>query len=101
MSLTIEEVRKIAQLARIELTPVEEKRHAETISTVLDFINTLNEVNTDGVEPTAQVTGLEDVTREDVVKNCEIKKALLQQMPQVSAGLLKVPAVFGDSEDII
>ncbi|MFA6547520.1 MAG: Asp-tRNA(Asn)/Glu-tRNA(Gln) amidotransferase subunit GatC [Candidatus Magasanikbacteria bacterium] len=101
MSLTIEEVRKIAQLARVELTPTEEKRHAETISTVLDFVNTLNEVDTEGVEPTAQVTGLEDVTREDVVKNSAIKKELIKQMPQVSAGLLKVPAVFGDSEDVI
>ena len=98
MSLSIEEVKKIAHLARIELTPEEEKRHAETISTVLDFVNTLNEIDTEGVEPTAQVTGLEDVVREDVVKNSEIKKELLAQMPQVSAGLLKVPAVFDNQE---
>lgn len=101
MSLSIEEVKKIAHLARIELTSDEEKRHAATISTVLDFVNTLNEVDTDGVEPTAQVTGLEDVVREDIVKSSPIKKELLAQMPQVSAGLLKVPAVFGDSEDVI
>lgn len=98
MSLSIEEVKKIAHLARIELTPEEEKRHAETISTVLDFVNTLNEIDTKDVEPTAQVTGLEDVVREDAVKNCEIKKELLAQMPQVSAGLLKVPAVFDNQE---
>lgn len=101
MSLSIEEVKKIAKLARIELTAVEEQRHADTISTVLDFVNTLNEVDTEGVEPTAQVTGLEDVTREDVVINSTIKKELLAQMPQVSVGLLKVPAVFSDSEDVI
>jgi len=101
MSLSTEEVKKIAKLARVELTADEEKRHATTISTVLDFVYMLNEVDTEGVEPTAQVTGLEDVTREDVVKNSEIKKELLKQMPQVSAGLLKVPAVFGDSEDVI
>ncbi len=101
MSLSIEEVRKIAKLARVELTSAEEVRHVATISTILDFVNTLNEVDTEGVEPTAQVTGLEDVVREDVSKNCEFKKELIVQMPQVSAGLLKVPAVFGDSEDII
>ena len=98
MSLSIEEVKKIAKLARIELTPAEEKRHAETISSVLEFVNMLNEIDTEGVEPTAQVTGLEDVVREDVVKNSEIKKELLAQMPQVSAGLLKVPAVFDNQE---
>jgi len=101
MSLSIEEVRKIAQLARLELTPQEEKRHAETISTVLDFVNTLNEVDTSGVQPTAQVTGLEDVTREDFAHDCAYKKELLKQMPNVSAQLLKVPAVFSDSEDVI
>ena len=101
MSLSIEEIRKIAKLARIQLTSVEEVRHATMISTVLDFVNTLNEVDTKGVEPTAQVTGLEDVVREDVPKNCEFKKELIAQMPQLSFGLLKVPAVFGDSEDII
>ncbi|MFA6424028.1 MAG: Asp-tRNA(Asn)/Glu-tRNA(Gln) amidotransferase subunit GatC [Candidatus Magasanikbacteria bacterium] len=101
MSLSIEEVRKIAKLARIKLTPAEEKRHADTISTVLNFVNTLNEVDTQGVEPTAQVTGLEDVTREDVTKICPYKKELLAQMPLISANLLKVPAVFGDSEDVI
>jgi len=101
MSLSIEEVKKIAKLARIELSADEEKRHAATISTVLDFVNALKEVNTDGVEITAQVTGLEDVMREDLVKNSPIKKELLAQMPQVSVDLLKVPAVFSDSEDVI
>lgn len=99
MSLSIEEVRKIAQLARIKLSPAEEKRHAETISTVLDFVAQLNEVNTDGVEPTAQVTGLEDVSREDVSRDCAHKKELLAQMPMLEHKLLKVPAVFKDSEE--
>lgn len=101
MSLTIEDVRKIAQLARVELTPEEEKRHALTISTVLEFVKTLNELDTADVEPTAQVTGLEDVTREDVARECNNKKGLLDQMPLVSGELLKVPAVFSDSEDVI
>lgn len=99
MSLSIEEVRKIAQLARIKLSPSEEKRHAETISTVLDFVAQLNEVDTEGVEPTAQVTGLEDVSREDVSRVCDHKKELMAQMPKVENNLLKVPAVFKDSEE--
>ena len=101
MSLTIEDVRKIAQLARVELSPEEEKRHALTMSTILEFIKTLNELDTTDVEPTAQVTGLEDVSREDVARECPNKKGLLEQMPLVSGELLKVPAVFSDSEDVI
>lgn len=99
MSLSIEEVRKIAQLARLKLSPSEEKRHAETISTVLDFIVQLNEVDTQGVEPTAQVTGLEDFTREDIARDSVYKKELLAQMPRLENNLLKVPAVFKDSEE--
>ena len=99
MSLSIEEVRKIAQLARLKLNPAEEIRHAATISTVLEFVAQLNEVDTEGVEPTAQVTGLEDVTREDIPRDCVYKKELLAQMPKVENNLLQVPAVFKDSEE--
>lgn len=96
MSLTIGEVRKIAQLARIELTREEEKRHAETISVVLDYINILKEVDTAGIEPTAQVTDLKNVAREDKPRDCAHRKELLEQMPQKTGDLLKVPAVFED-----
>lgn len=94
MSLTIEEVRKIARLARIELTPEEEKRHADTISAVLDYMKILGEVDTNGVRPPAQVTGLHDVVRPDEMRPCAHRTELLEQMPKVEDNLLIVPAVF-------
>lgn len=94
MSLSIEEVKKIANLARIQLTKEEEVRHAETISAVLDYMKILNEVDTTGVAITAQVTGLEDVWREDKSIDSKIKKELLAQMPKLEGNELKVPAVF-------
>lgn len=96
MSLSIEEIKKIASLARIDLTLEEEKRYADTISAVLDYMTILNEVNTDGVDATSQVTGLEDVYREDEPRDSGIQKKLLAQMPQVEAGELVVPEVFED-----
>jgi aspartyl-tRNA(Asn)/glutamyl-tRNA(Gln) amidotransferase subunit C len=98
MSLSIEEIKKIASLARVELTPEEEKRHAETISAVLDYMKILNEVNTDGVEITAQVTGLTDVFRDDVARNSGIQQSILAQMPEVEQDELVVPEVFEDNE---
>ncbi len=98
MSLSIEEVKKIAQLARIKLSPEEERRHAVTISAVLDYMNILNEVDTNGVEPTLQVTGLEDVVRPDEVRQSELQKELIAQMPQVEDNELVVPAVFAETE---
>lgn len=94
MSISIEEVKKIAELARIELTPVEEKRHAETISAVLDYMKILNEVDTSGVEPTFQVTGLTNVFRQDTIEPCAFVAELVGQMPQAENGELVVPEVF-------
>ena len=94
MALTREHVKKIAELARLELSPAEEERHAETISAVLEYMKILNEVNTAGVEPTFQVTGLEQVVRDDEIKGCTYTKELLAQMPATENDELVVPGVF-------
>jgi aspartyl-tRNA(Asn)/glutamyl-tRNA(Gln) amidotransferase subunit C len=94
MALTVDEVRKIASLARIKLTEEEEKRYAETISAVLEYMTILNEVDTSKIEPTSQVTGLEDVYREDVPRDSGRQQKILAQMPETEAGELVVPEVF-------
>lgn len=94
VSISIEEVKKIAELARIELTPEEEKRHAETISVVLDYMKILNEVNTDNIEPTFFISEVDNVVREDVPAESKIKDKLLAQMPAVENNELVVPPVF-------
>lgn len=98
MALTIDEIKKIALLARIELSAEEEQRHAETISAVLDYMKRLGEVDTNGVEPTAQVTGLSNVYRADEARGSAIKEDLIKAMPDVYAGELRVPGVFENSE---
>ena len=100
MSLSIEEVKKIAQLARIKLSSEEEKRHAVTISAVLDYMKILNEVDINGVEQTSQVTGLEDVTRPDEPRDCKIVTELLAQMPEVATDELVVPVVFAETNEL-
>lgn len=99
MALTVDEVRKIANLARIKLTGEEEKRYAETISAVLDYMTILNEVDTSNVEPTSQVTGLVDVYREDAPEDSGHQQKILGQMPAVETGELVVPEVFEDDEE--
>ena len=97
--LTTDEVKKIADLAKIKLTPVEEKRHAETISVVLDYMKILNEVDTDGVEPTYEVNDLKNVWRIDEVNKCDYSAELLNQLPEKYAGMLVVPGVFDNSTE--
>jgi len=99
MSLSVEDVRKIAKLARLELSPMEEKRYAETISVVLDYMKILNEVDTTGVESTSQVTKLQNIMREDIPRDSLIRKELIAQMPKVKMEELIVPGVFNDDEE--
>lgn len=96
MKLTIQEIEQIAKLARLELSEKEKTMYAEQLSAVLDYVETLNEVDTEGIVETCQVTGLEDVVREDVAHGCElnVQKKLIEQFPQKEMNLLKVKAVF-------
>lgn len=94
MALTNQKIKKIAQLARLSLTPAEENRYAETISAVLEYMKILNEVDTTTIEPTAQVTGLKNIVRKDEIKKCSANKKLIGQMPKVYANELSVPGVF-------
>ncbi len=66
-SLTKEQVLHIAKLARLTLTPAEVDNMTKELSSILDYVAVLGEVNTDNVEPTAQVTGLTNALREDDV----------------------------------
>ncbi len=65
--LTSDDVRHIAQLARLRLTDAEVAKFTPELASILTTINKLSEVNTENVEPTAQVTGLHNRFREDVI----------------------------------
>lgn len=96
MTLSREEVKKIAQLARLELTETEIDRYAGELSRILDYVAQLGEVKTEGVEPTAQVTGLLNIMRDDEVRGCEtdIRVRLLSSVPQREGDLVKTLPVF-------
>ncbi|MFH1947467.1 MAG: Asp-tRNA(Asn)/Glu-tRNA(Gln) amidotransferase subunit GatC [Candidatus Magasanikbacteria bacterium] len=100
VKLNEQEIEKIAKLARLELTSKEKKMYAEQLSVVLDYVEILNEVDTEGVEETCQVTGLEDVVREDEVHECgeETKEKIIDAFPEKVGELLKVKAVFAEEE---
>ena len=70
MKLTKQEVEHIANLARLELTEKEKEKFSTQLSSILDFVKKLQKVDLSKVEPTAQVTGLLNVTRQDAVEKC-------------------------------
>ena len=95
MKLKKEEIQHIAELARLNLNPEEVKKYARELGNILDYVKMLEEVNTEGVEITAQVTGLMDVFRKDEIKNWdkgEIEMALSQSIRE--GGAIKVKRVL-------
>jgi aspartyl-tRNA(Asn)/glutamyl-tRNA(Gln) amidotransferase subunit C len=75
--LNAEQVQHIAKLARLGLSKEEGEKFAKQLSDIMAYVDMLNEVNVDNVEPTSQVTGLENVTREDSVSRFSTKEELL------------------------
>jgi aspartyl-tRNA(Asn)/glutamyl-tRNA(Gln) amidotransferase subunit C len=93
--VTEKEVEQIATLARLKLTRAENQEFQEELSGILGYIDTINEVNTDGVAPTAQVTGLSSVVREDVKNPSALSRdEVLSNAPDVKDGYIKVKSVL-------
>jgi len=96
MKLTSKQVKHTAQLARLGLTGKEIKKFQGELSAILDFVEKLNEKNTDKVEPTSHITGLENISREDVEKerNEARRKKLLGLAPETKDGYVKVKSIL-------
>lgn len=96
MKITKKQVEHVANLARLGVDAKEKKKFAEELSAILEFVDKLSQVKTDKVEPTAQVTGLENITREDkgVARNRRETKKLLDAAPETKDEYVKVKAVL-------
>jgi len=96
MDLKKEDIEHIAKLARLDLSEEEKKNYQDQLSAVFEYIDQLQEVNTDKVEPTAQVSGLENALREDKVKGVgeEVINNSLQQAPEIEDNQIKVKRVL-------
>ena len=80
--LSKDEVRHIAKLSRLKLSEEEVEKFSKELTSILDYIDILNELDTENVEPTAQVTDLTNVFREDkVLKPESSKEELLDCSP--------------------
>jgi len=91
-----EEVKHIAELARIELSVEETQKFAREISDILGYVEQLGEVDTDSVEPISQVTGKVNVFREDVAADAseETKNIMAKNYPDSQDGYIKVKQIM-------
>lgn len=94
MSLSKEQVAKIARLARIEVTEADKEYYAKEISGILQWVEQLNEVKTDGVPQLASVSAVKLPWREDKVTDGNQQEAVLKNAPQSDYGCFVVPKVM-------
>ena len=88
------QVRKVAKLARLELSDAEVEEFAGQLSAILDYVARMNELNTEGIEPLAHCLAVNNVFREDVVKESLGTEKTLANAPQRDGAFFKVPKIL-------
>lgn len=95
MKVTKQDVEYIAELAKLEYTEEEKEKFTAQFNTILEYIDKLNELNTDDVEPLSHVIELSNVVREDEVKPSLPIEEALKNAPSKTGSFFKVPKVIG------
>lgn len=94
--LSREDVLKLARLARLSLTDEEVEAFRQELSEVLDYVTMLDEADVADLQPTAQVTGLKNVTRNDELIDYGVSPAdLMRLAPKKQDGHIKVKRMIG------
>lgn len=95
-TLTREDVLKLARLSRLDLSEEEVDEYLKELTTVLQYVEQLQDVDVDGLQPTTQVTGLTNVMRDDTVRDYGVSRDdLLRLAPKTEDGQLKVKRMIG------
>ena len=93
MSITPDEARKVAHLARIRVADADLPAGAAELSSILQLMEQLNEVDVEGVEPMTGVTPMRLKRRTDVVTDGDRAEAVLRNAPDAREGFFAVPKV--------
>ncbi len=93
--LTTDEVKHLARLSKIAVTDDEVEKFRTELESILEQVEQLQAIDTDGVKPTYQVTGLDNVTRPDEIKDYGVsREELLKNAPDQQDNMIKVPKVL-------
>jgi len=96
--VTVADVERVAELAHLELTPEETEPMLHDLNAILDYVAELNQLDTSGIEPLAQVGELENAAvpqpRPDVVAPSLDRAAVMAQAPETDGAFFKVPKVI-------
>ena len=93
MKITKEEILHVAKLARLNLSEEETEKLQSDMESIIEFANTLNELDTEGVVPTAHARPMSNAFREDVIKESYDREEMLKNAPESEDGGFAVPKV--------
>ncbi|MCL6541925.1 MAG: Asp-tRNA(Asn)/Glu-tRNA(Gln) amidotransferase subunit GatC [Roseiflexus sp.] len=94
MALTLQDVEHVARLARLRLSPAELEKMRDQLSNILDHFQMLQQIDVSAVPPTAQVTDLVNVLREEEIRPSLPHEQALANAPEQQDGMFRVRAIF-------
>jgi aspartyl-tRNA(Asn)/glutamyl-tRNA(Gln) amidotransferase subunit C len=94
--ITADDVRKVAQLARLELPEEKIATYTAQLERILDYVAQLEQVDTEGVPPTTRAVEVVNVTRDDQVDPTQVREDLLALAPQREGDFIRVPQILAD-----
>ena len=94
--ITADDVRKVAQRARLELPEDTIATYTGQLERILDYVDQLQAVDTEGVLPTTRAVEVVNATREDTVVDTDVRQDLLDQAPQREGDFFRVPKILAD-----
>ncbi len=92
--IDVEEVRKVAHLARLQLEPSQEERFATQLSSILEYFEQLQELDTSDVTPTTRAIEINNVTRADELEFSSGRESLLAEAPSRDDDFFRVPQIL-------
>ena len=94
--ISSDEVKKVAQLARLELNESEINQHAEQLEKILEYIKQLEKINTEDIPCTTRAIEVVNVLRKDEKKNYENSEEILDLAPSRENKFFKVPKIISE-----
>ncbi len=94
MKISKEEIEHIAVLARLTLPEEEKELFGSQLSSILDYMEKLNELDTKGIEPTSHVLTLSNVMRDDIPRHSIPKEDALMNAPDHTEKFYRVPKII-------
>lgn len=91
--ITTKDIEYVAHLAKLKLTDEEKDKLVRQMGDIVEFANKISELDTDGVNPTNHIFKMQNVFREDILKESYSREEILANAPSKEAGCIVVPSI--------